>query len=63
MSPAAGAPSRFDIALSTFSGMAISTMFTLFVTPSVYTFLAHDHAALMAREKALGGGRGEAAAH
>jgi hypothetical protein len=34
--------------------MAIGTLFTLFVTPAVYTFLARDHAALMAKEKALG---------
>ena len=32
--------------------MAIGSMFTLFVTPMVYTFLARDHAAWMAREKA-----------
>ena len=30
--------------------MSIGTMFTLFVTPMVYTFLARDHAAFMARE-------------
>ena len=29
-------------------------MFTLFVTPAVYTFLARDHAALIARERAAG---------
>ena len=34
--------------------MAIGTLFTLFVTPMVYTFLARDHAAMMAKEKALG---------
>jgi hypothetical protein len=34
--------------------MAIGTLFTLFVTPAVYTFLARDHAASMAKEKALG---------
>jgi multidrug efflux pump len=50
----AGARSRFDIGLTIFSGMAIGTLFTLFVTPAVYTFLARDHAAVMAREKALG---------
>jgi hydrophobe/amphiphile efflux-1 (HAE1) family protein len=41
----AGAVSRFDIGLVIASGMAIGTMFTLFVTPAVYTFLARDHAA------------------
>ncbi len=50
----AGARSRFDIGLTIFSGMAIGTLFTLFVTPMVYTFLARDHAAAMAKEKALG---------
>jgi multidrug efflux pump len=34
--------------------MAIGTMFTLFVTPMVYTFLARDHAATIARERAAG---------
>ena len=60
----AGAASRFNIGLTIFSGMAIGTLFTLFVTPMVYTFLARDHAAAMAREKALGhlaSGEGEAA--
>ena len=34
--------------------MSIGTLFTLFVTPAIYTFLARDHAAPMARERALG---------
>jgi hydrophobe/amphiphile efflux-1 (HAE1) family protein len=50
----AGARSRFTIGITIFAGMAIGTLFTLFVTPAVYTFLARDHAASMAREKALG---------
>jgi multidrug efflux pump len=50
----AGAVSRFNIGVTIFAGMAIGTLFTLFVTPAVYTFLARDHAALMAKEKALG---------
>jgi len=50
----AGARSRFDIGLTIFAGMAIGTLFTLFVTPAVYTFLARDHAALIARERAAG---------
>ncbi len=50
----AGASSRFDIGLTIFSGMAIGTLFTLFVTPAVYTLLARDHAAAMARERAAG---------
>ena len=40
----AGARSRFDIGVVIAMGMAIGTMFTLFVTPAVYTFLARDHA-------------------
>ena len=49
-----GARSRFAIGITIFAGMAIGTLFTLFVTPAVYTFLARDHAGQMAREKALG---------
>ena len=40
----AGARSRFDIGLTIFAGMSVGTLFTLFVTPAVYTFLARDHA-------------------
>jgi hypothetical protein len=29
-------------------------LFTLFVTPMVYTYLARDHAAAIARERAAG---------
>ena len=50
----AGARSRFDIGLTIFAGMAIGTLFTLFVTPMVYTFVARDHAAAMAKERAAG---------
>ncbi len=32
--------------------MTIGTMFTLFVTPAVYTFLARDHQKAMARARA-----------
>src|SRR3972149_142679 len=39
----AGAPSRFDIGVVIAAGMTIGTLFTLFVTPAVYTFLARDH--------------------
>ena len=50
----AGARSRFTIGITIFSGKAIGTLFTLFLTPAVYTFLARDHAAARAKEKALG---------
>ena len=46
----AGARSRFSIGLTIFAGMSICTLFTLFVTPAVYTFVARDHRA--ARERA-----------
>lgn len=38
----AGAKSRFDIGLVIAMGMTIGTIFTLFVTPAVYTLLARD---------------------
>ena len=38
----AGAKSRFDIGLVIAMGMTIGTLFTLFVTPAVYTLLARD---------------------
>src|SRR6202042_1027367 len=44
----AGARSRFDIGLTIFAGMSIGTLFTLFVTPAVYTFIARDHRAVHA---------------
>ncbi|MGO9741717.1 MAG: efflux RND transporter permease subunit [Roseiarcus sp.] len=65
----AGARARFDIGVTIFAGMSIGTLFTLFVTPMVYSFLARDHAAWIAHEKAAGhiGAEGaaeaEAAAH
>ena len=42
----AGAGARFAIGIVVVSGMAIGTMFTLFVLPSVYTWLATDHRAV-----------------
>ena len=39
----AGAQSRFAIGLVITVGMSIGTLFTLFVLPTVYTFLAQDH--------------------
>jgi multidrug efflux pump len=41
----AGAVSRFDIGLVIAAGMSIGTLFTLFVTPAVYTYVARQHAA------------------
>ncbi|SBO12935.1 Efflux pump membrane transporter BepE [Vibrio mediterranei] len=39
----AGAESRFSIGLVITVGMSVGTLFTLFVVPTVYTFLADDH--------------------
>jgi multidrug efflux pump subunit AcrB len=41
----AGAASRFAIGLVIAAGMTIGTLFTLFVTPVVYSYIARDHAA------------------
>lgn len=40
----AGAVSRFNIGLVIASGISIGTLFTLFVVPAMYMFLAEDHA-------------------
>ncbi len=39
----AGAVSRYDIGLVIASGISIGTLFTLFVVPAMYLFLAQDH--------------------
>jgi multidrug efflux pump len=39
----AGAASRFSIGIVIVMGMAIGTLFTLFVLPTFYTMLATDH--------------------
>ena len=41
----AGAVSRFQIGLVISSGLLIGTCFTLFVVPTLYTYLASDHRA------------------
>ena len=46
----AGAASRFAIGIVIAFGMTIGTLFTLFVTPAVYTYIARDHT----REKSAG---------
>ncbi len=43
----AGAVSRFDIGLVIAAGMLIGTMFTLFVVPTMYTFLARKHTVIV----------------
>ena len=47
----AGATSRFDIGLVIAAGMPIGTMFTLFITPAVYTYLAKDYQKQRAAEQ------------
>ena len=48
----AGARSRFAIGIVIAFGMSIGTLFTLFVTPAVYTFIARDHSrGRMVRER------------
>ncbi|PJD96813.1 MAG: multidrug efflux protein [Legionella sp.] len=39
----AGAVSRFDIGLVIASGLLVGTCFTLFVVPTLYTYIAKDH--------------------
>ena len=46
---AAGAASRFEIGVVIAAGMTIGTLFTLFVTPAIYTFLAKDYQKMRAR--------------
>ena len=41
----AGARSRFDLGLVIAAGMTVGTLFTLFVTPAVYTLVARDRSA------------------
>ena len=43
----AGAEARHSIAIVIFFGMAIGTLFTLFVLPTIYTYLAKDRQALV----------------
>jgi len=48
----AGAASRFAIGIVIVCGLAIGTLFTLFVLPSLYTYIASDHRAGSAKRKA-----------
>ena len=56
----AGAASRYSIGLVIAAGMSIGTLFTLFVTPAVYTYVARDHFGERARA-AMAKTRGAAA--
>ncbi len=46
----AGARSRFDIGIVIAAGMTIGTMFTLFITPAIYSFVARDRRKMTAIE-------------
>jgi len=48
----AGAASRFNLGLVIASGIAIGTLFTLFVVPAVYMLLATDHTKKKEKEQA-----------
>ncbi len=50
----AGAQARNSIGIVLVSGMAISTVFTLFVVPSVYALIARDHTKIAAKKAARG---------
>ncbi len=47
----AGAKSRFDIGIVIAAGMTIGTMFTLFITPAIYSFVARDRRRKIAAEE------------
>jgi multidrug efflux pump len=49
----AGAASRFNMGLVIASGLAIGTIFTLFVVPAFYILLAADHSQLIDRDDTL----------
>ena len=49
----AGALSRFSMGLVIASGMALGTLFTLFVVPAVYVMLAADHSTMGEAEEAF----------
>jgi multidrug efflux pump len=48
-----GAASRFSMGVVIASGMTIGTLFTLFVLPAFYLYLARDHAHDRDHENAL----------
>ncbi|MGH6734763.1 MAG: efflux RND transporter permease subunit [Methyloceanibacter sp.] len=57
----AGAAARFNIGVVIAAGMTIGTLFTLFVTPTIYTYLARDHAMAKAKLAAQAGRRAQEA--
>lgn len=53
MATGAGATSRFDIGLVIASGMVVGTFFTLFIVPTIYTYIAADKQTLPVGNKDL----------
>jgi multidrug efflux pump len=51
----AGAVSRFSLGLVISTGIAIGTLFTLFVVPAMYSLLAEDHSRQTASTATAGG--------
>jgi multidrug efflux pump len=49
----AGAVGRHDMGLVIFTGMSIGTLFTLFVVPAMYLFIAADHSKSVKNQRAL----------
>jgi multidrug efflux pump len=49
----AGAVSRFNMGLVIASGLAVGTLFTLFVVPAVYLMIATDHSRAVKLDKEL----------
>jgi hypothetical protein len=59
----AGAAARFAIGIVIAMGMTIGTLFTLFVTPAVYTYIARDHQKAKREEEAALASAGAVPAH
>ncbi len=59
----AGAASRFAIGIVVVMGMVVGTLFTLFVLPTIYSFVARDHRAAARGTRARQLAEPEATAH
>jgi hydrophobe/amphiphile efflux-1 (HAE1) family protein len=59
----AGAAARFAIGIVIAMGMTIGTLFTLFVTPAIYTYIARDHQKAKRDEEAALAAVGAGPAH
>jgi len=51
----AGAAGRYSMGLVIFTGLSIGTLFTLFVVPAAYMWLASDHKAVPVEVETPGG--------